>query len=100
MNLMQKINIIIKLLLNNLSKLAVAIMLISTVTENRFFLEISFLSFLLLAYDSIKSGSIRNRSLVIKLRDEEPNEFWLYVYLYEALAILTFIAMILKWIRG
>ena len=100
MNLTEKINIIIKLLLNNLSKLAVVIIFISTITRNHFFLELSFLSFLLLVYDSKKSGSIRNRSLVIKLRDEEPNEYWLYVYLYMALAFLTFIAMILKWIRG
>lgn len=96
---MQKITIK-TLILNNLSKLAVAVMLLSTVTENYYFLEISFLSFLLLIYDSIKSGSIRNRSLVIKYSKEEPNEYWLYVYLYIALAVLIFISIILKWVRG
>lgn len=97
---MQNANIIIKLMLNNLSKLAVAIMFVSTVTKNYYFLEISFFSFLLLIYDSIKSGSIRDRCLIIRYRDEEPNDYWLYVYLYVALAFLTSIAMILKWIRG
>ena len=85
---------------NNLSKLAVAILFVSSVTRNYYALEISVISLLLLIYDSIKSGNIRNRSLIKIYRNEEPIEYWFYVYLYIAIAVLVSIAILLKWIRG
>jgi len=88
-----------KYILDNLSKLAVAIICVSTITKTRYWLELSFASFLLLVYDSLMSGNIRNRSFVRKYRNKEPTEYWFYVCLYIALMVMLFVLLAIKWIK-